>query len=117
MPRWAISMIRLICARRPPTACNCSEIRSAAACWASADGHGPPKSLMCARWPPKLRTCTKLCARRPAQDLEMMPMSEYYQDKLPILQRIFGTSAIALGQNVLCVQGKQYPIVHDVIIL
>lgn len=44
-------------------------------------------------------------------------MSEYYQDKLPLLKKIFGTSTVTVAENSLSVQGKRYPIIHDVIVL
>lgn len=44
-------------------------------------------------------------------------MSNYYQNKQHILQDIFGTEDITFQNDVLQVQEKHYPIVHDVIVL
>lgn len=44
-------------------------------------------------------------------------MSNYYYTKLHILKEIFDTQDIILENNYLTVQEKQYPILHDVIVL
>ena len=44
-------------------------------------------------------------------------MSEYYQDKIEILQDIFNTNNIILQSDLLIIENKNYPILNDVIIL
>jgi len=44
-------------------------------------------------------------------------MSAYYHDKLPLLEKIFGTSRITLADDSLYVRDTRNPIIHDVIVL
>jgi len=44
-------------------------------------------------------------------------MSEYYQDKIEILQDIFNTKNITLQSDLLIIEDKNFPIIDDVIIL
>ena len=41
----------------------------------------------------------------------------YYQNKIPALQALFGTTVIEVQEDALRVAGKRYPIIDDVIIL